>query len=62
MILIRELIMIIYYSHSQSLPNVKLSETLPISHSIPIFVALFIPFLLENIHKILHFNAHIDGH
>ena len=54
--------MVIYFSHSQILPNVLalLGETLPISHSMPIFVALFIPFLLENIHKILHMNADIS--
>ena len=39
--------MIIYCSHSQSLPNVKLSGNLPISHSMPNFVALFILFLLH---------------
>jgi len=61
-ILIWELIMVIYCSHSQRLPNVlaQLGETLPISHSLPIFVSLFILFLLENIHKILHLNADIS--
>ena len=58
-ILIRELIMIIYCSHSQSLQNVKLSGNLPISHSMPNFVALFILFLLHRKYTqdILHFKV-----
>ena len=54
--------MVIYCSHSQSLPNVlvQLLCNSPHQSFSAHFVALFILFLLENIHKILHFD--IDGH
>ena len=50
--------MVIYCSHSQSLPNVKLCETLPISHSI--LQRFLYRFCLKNIHKILKVVGGVD--
>ena len=50
--------MVIYCSHSQSLTNVKLCETLPISHSI--LQRFLYRFCLKNIHKILKVVGGVD--